>query len=181
MHQAGDIAPDPVLWTMHRNRTIQLWGANEQLHQQRRNQSHSSSTTRAKWNIIQHLLISLLHRTCYCKPNVIDMSWPPWAGVQREPINFLWQFICSFEFVLFSRSEWVNKQVKTDDRIPIAFDMEWPFTFQTGPGKSAVIQLCLDIDLCYVFHIAELKKLPASLVLLLTHDAVCLHGVNVKK
>lgn len=65
--------------------------------------------------------------------------------------------------------------------IPIAFDMEWPFTFQTGPGRTAVIQLCADIDLCYVFHIAELKKLPTALVQLLTHDKVLLHGVNVKK
>lgn len=65
--------------------------------------------------------------------------------------------------------------------IPIAFDMEWPFTFQTGPGKTAVIQLCADVDLCYVLHIAALKKLPAALVQLLTHDKVCLHGVNVKK
>lgn len=65
--------------------------------------------------------------------------------------------------------------------IPIAFDMEWPFTFQTGPGKTAVIQLCADIDLCYVLHVAELKKLPTTLVQLLTHDKVLLHGVNVKK
>lgn len=65
--------------------------------------------------------------------------------------------------------------------IPIAFDMEWPFTFQTGPGKTAVIQLCADVDLCIVLHIAALKKLPAALVQLLTHDKVCLHGVNVKK
>lgn len=65
--------------------------------------------------------------------------------------------------------------------IPIAFDMEWPFTFQTGPGKTAVIQLCANVDVCYVFHIAELKKLPAALVQLLTHDKVCLNGVNIKK
>lgn len=75
---------------------------------------------------------------------------------------------------------WVNKQ-KTKEMIPIAFDMEWPFTFQTGPGKTAVIQLCADIELCYVFHVAELKKLPTTLVQLLTHDKVLLHGVNVKK
>lgn len=75
---------------------------------------------------------------------------------------------------------WVNSQ-QTNEMIPIAFDMEWPFTFQTGPGKTAVIQLCADIDLCYVLHIAALKKLPAALVQLLMHDKVCLHGVNIKK
>lgn len=65
--------------------------------------------------------------------------------------------------------------------VPIGFDMEWPFTFTTGPGRTAVIQLCANVDLCYIFHVSELKKLPASLVILLTHDKVCLHGVNVKK
>lgn len=75
---------------------------------------------------------------------------------------------------------WVNEQ-ESKEMVPIAFDMEWPFTFQTGPGKTAVIQLCADIDLCYVLHVAELKKLPTTLVQLLTHNKVLLHGVNVKK
>lgn len=75
---------------------------------------------------------------------------------------------------------WVNKQ-ETNEMIPIAFDMEWPFTFQTGPGKTAVIQLCADVDVCYVFHLPNLKKLPAALIQLLLHDKVCLNGVNIKK
>ena len=59
--------------------------------------------------------------------------------------------------------------------------MEWPFTFQTGSGKTAVIQLCADINTCYVFHVYEFKKIPAVLVALLKHDKVILHGVNIKK
>lgn len=59
--------------------------------------------------------------------------------------------------------------------------MEWPFSFQTGPGKSAVIQLCADVDICYIFHLSDLKKLPAVLVALLNHDKVVCHGVNIKK
>lgn len=59
--------------------------------------------------------------------------------------------------------------------------MEWPFTFTTGPGRTAVIQLCAGLDICYVFHVYNLKKLPASLIQLLIHDKVCLHGVNIKK
>lgn len=68
----------------------------------------------------------------------------------------------------------------SDEIIPLSFDMEWPFNFQTGPGKSALIQICAKIDLCYLFHISQIKSLPASLVKLLTHDKVKLHGVNVK-
>lgn len=65
--------------------------------------------------------------------------------------------------------------------IPIAFDMEWPFSFQTGPGRTAVIQLCADVSICYVFHVHHLKRLPVALVNLLRHDKVILHGVNIKK
>lgn len=68
-----------------------------------------------------------------------------------------------------------------DKEIPIAFDMEWPFSFQTGSGKTSVIQLCADISVCYVFHVFELKRLPVALVSLLNHDKVILNGVNIKK
>lgn len=76
--------------------------------------------------------------------------------------------------------EWVNKQTDKS-KIPIAFDMEWPFSFKTGPGKSALIQVCADIQLCYLFHISELKKLPTALIQLISHSKVVLHGVNIKK
>lgn len=76
--------------------------------------------------------------------------------------------------------QWVNKQTDKE-KIPIAFDMEWPFSFKTGPGKSALIQVCADIKLCYLFHISELKKLPAALIQLISHPKVILHGVNIKK
>lgn len=59
--------------------------------------------------------------------------------------------------------------------------MEWPFTFQTGSGRTAVIQLCADVNLCYVLHVHDLKRMPAVLVALLKHDKVILHGVNIKK
>lgn len=76
--------------------------------------------------------------------------------------------------------QWVKQQAETVDVIPIAFDMEWPFSFQTGSGRTAVMQLCADINVCYVFHIFELKRLPAALWQLLNHDKVRLHGVNIK-
>lgn len=66
-------------------------------------------------------------------------------------------------------------------KVPIAFDMEWPFSYKFGSGKSAVIQLCADVNVCYVFQISNLKRLPAALMCLLYHKKVCLHGVNIKK
>ncbi|XP_073817220.1 WRN exonuclease [Musca autumnalis] len=75
--------------------------------------------------------------------------------------------------------QFVEKQ-PGDDLVPIAFDMEWPFSFKTGPGKSAVIQICADEKCCYIFQLTNLKKLPAALVALLKHKRVRLHGVNIK-
>lgn len=64
--------------------------------------------------------------------------------------------------------------------VPVAFDMEWPFSFQTGSGKSSVIQLCADTELCHVFHLTNVKKLPVALLELLTHPKIRTHGVNIK-
>ncbi|KAH8268079.1 hypothetical protein KR018_012463, partial [Drosophila ironensis] len=74
--------------------------------------------------------------------------------------------------------QWVEKQ--TDEIVPMAFDMEWPFSFQTGPGKSSVIQICVEENCCYVYQLTNLKKLPAALVALINHPKVRLHGVNIK-
>lgn len=59
--------------------------------------------------------------------------------------------------------------------------MECPFSFETGPGKTAVIQLCADINVVYVFHLTNIKKLPAALCILLKHDRIQLHGVDIEK
>ncbi|KAH8330434.1 hypothetical protein KR067_002546, partial [Drosophila pandora] len=74
--------------------------------------------------------------------------------------------------------QWVEKQ--KEDIVPMAFDMEWPFSFQTGPGKSSVIQICVDEKCCYIYQLTNLKKLPSALVALINHPKVRLHGVNIK-
>ncbi|XP_023161154.2 Werner Syndrome-like exonuclease [Drosophila hydei] len=75
--------------------------------------------------------------------------------------------------------QWVDKQTNAEI-VPMAFDMEWPFSFQTGPGKSSVIQICVDERCCYVYQLSKLKKIPAALVALINHPKVRLHGVNIK-
>lgn len=59
--------------------------------------------------------------------------------------------------------------------------MEWPWSFQTGSGKTALIQLCQNPDVCYLFQVFTYKRLPNSLVQLLEHDKVTLNGSCVKK
>ncbi|XP_033230238.1 Werner Syndrome-like exonuclease [Belonocnema kinseyi] len=69
----------------------------------------------------------------------------------------------------------------TEEKIvPIGFDLEWPFSFQTGSGKTALAQICLSEELCYLFHIYDILKLPTSFIMLLSHPKVKLVGVNIK-
>ena len=67
-----------------------------------------------------------------------------------------------------------------EEKVGVAFDMEWTFSFQTGPERTALIQVCIDLNECFLFHLPLLKKLPASLALFLNHPRVILHGVNIK-
>lgn len=67
-----------------------------------------------------------------------------------------------------------------DEKVGVAFDMEWTFSFKSGPEKTSLIQICVDLDECYLFHLPLLKKLPAGLSIFLNHPRVILHGVNVK-
>lgn len=64
--------------------------------------------------------------------------------------------------------------------VGVAFDMEWTFNFQSGPEKTSLIQVCVDFKECFLFHLPNLKKLPASLGVFLSHPRVRLHGVNIK-
>lgn len=68
-----------------------------------------------------------------------------------------------------------------DRIVPVGFDLEWPFSFQTGSGKTALAQICLNNSICYLIYVYSLKKLPASFVILLSHPKVKLVGVNIKK
>lgn len=70
--------------------------------------------------------------------------------------------------------------VEGDEMVGVAFDMEWTFNYQTGPEKTSLIQVCLELDECFLFHLPQLKKLPASMSAFLCHPRVRLHGVNIK-
>jgi werner syndrome-like exonuclease len=74
--------------------------------------------------------------------------------------------------------KFVNEQ--TTNVVPVGFDMEWPFNFSTGPQKTALIQLCAELDKCYLFHVTKLQKLPQSLMTFLNHSKIRWHGVNIK-
>ncbi|XP_006624334.2 Werner Syndrome-like exonuclease isoform X1 [Apis dorsata] len=76
----------------------------------------------------------------------------------------------------------IIKEVENSDHkeIIIGFDLEWPFNFHTGSGKTALAQICFNETICYLLHIYSLKKLPAAFVVFLSHPKVRLVGVNIK-
>ncbi|KAF7993174.1 hypothetical protein HCN44_006234 [Aphidius gifuensis] len=72
----------------------------------------------------------------------------------------------------------INKH--PDSIVPIGFDLEWPFSFQTGSGKTALAQVCVSKNTCHLFHIYKFEKLPLAFILLLSHPKVKLVGINIK-
>ncbi|XP_030760147.1 Werner Syndrome-like exonuclease [Sitophilus oryzae] len=68
----------------------------------------------------------------------------------------------------------------SDDHMVVGFDMEWSFNFQTGPDRTALIQISPTLDVCHLLHISELRSLPKGLVKFLEHPKVRLTGVNIK-
>uniref|UniRef100_A0A146MGD2 3'-5' exonuclease n=1 Tax=Lygus hesperus TaxID=30085 RepID=A0A146MGD2_LYGHE len=65
------------------------------------------------------------------------------------------------------------------NQLPLGFDLEWPFRYGQGSGKVALIQICPDESICYIFHVFYLKSLPKALILLLRHPKVRLTGLNI--
>lgn len=108
---------------------------------------------------------------------VIDTSGLPMVTYQGK-IHYLIDY-----FGIAEACDALIKQAderEGDEKIGVAFDMEWTFSFQTGPDKTSLIQLCIDMDDCYLLQLTKLKKLPATLSMFLNHPRVILHGVNIK-
>ncbi|EFN72228.1 Werner syndrome ATP-dependent helicase [Camponotus floridanus] len=92
-------------------------------------------------------------------------------------IQYITEFVdCAF--VCNNLTEEINRS--KEKVVPLGFDLEWPFSFQTGSGKTALVQICPDVNVCYLLHIYSLNKLPAAFVELLCHPKVMLVGVNIK-
>lgn len=106
--------------------------------------------------------------TILCKTYTIDLEKKDDSQILIYTEHFI---------VIFFRTE----IEKYDKIVPIGFDLEWPFSFQTGSGKTALAQICFSENICYLLHIYSLKKLPAAFVVLLSHPKVRLVGVNIKK
>lgn len=49
----------------------------------------------------------------------------------------------------------IAKLFPKDSKLVFGFDVEWPFTYKAGPsgGKVALIQMCPEERLCFLFHV----------------------------
>lgn len=63
----------------------------------------------------------------------------------------------------------------------IGFDTEWPVTYEKGKqARTALIQICLSTDRCYLFHVSCMPKFPGMLRKLLEIHSVLKVGLNVQ-
>ncbi|EFA11337.1 3'-5' exonuclease [Tribolium castaneum] len=100
----------------------------------------------------------------------------------RPPIQFKGKKIYIRDFIecALACDNLIKLADEAADVLVLGFDVEWPFSFQTGPGKAALIQISPDLDTCYLIQISDLKKLPKGLSVLLAHPKVRITGVNIK-
>ncbi|CAL1532666.1 unnamed protein product [Lymnaea stagnalis] len=67
-----------------------------------------------------------------------------------------------------------------EDKNIIGFDMEWPASYQKGfTDKTALIQLCVSEDSCFLFHVAAMCSVPKPLIDLILNPCVILVGLNI--
>ncbi|KAG5681091.1 hypothetical protein PVAND_010557 [Polypedilum vanderplanki] len=110
--------------------------------------------------------------------NLKDLKMIDYKG----KIHYLIDFITVAETFDRLNSE-INKMaesLETNEKIPVAFDMEWSFDYKSGAGKTAVIQICYDVKECYVVHMSKVQRVPAALTIFLKNEHIVLHGVNIK-
>ncbi|KAJ6516958.1 hypothetical protein DFH09DRAFT_1287885 [Mycena vulgaris] len=85
-------------------------------------------------------------------------------GVSPVEINEFPDIACSGVLGL------LREEDEDDTLVDIGFDMEWEFTTRigaSGPQKTALIQIAVD-KVVYLFYVYALKKLPGTLVTLLS-------------
>ncbi|NWT75808.1 WRN helicase, partial [Prunella himalayana] len=63
----------------------------------------------------------------------------------------------------------------------VGFDIEWPPSYTRGKmGKTAVIQMCVAQDKCYLFHVSPMAGFPKGLKRLLEDETIKKVGVGIE-
>ncbi|NXD30187.1 WRN helicase, partial [Spelaeornis formosus] len=63
----------------------------------------------------------------------------------------------------------------------VGFDIEWPPSYMKGKAaKTAVIQMCVGEDKCYLFHVSSMAGFPKGLKRLLEDETIKKVGVGIE-
>lgn len=90
------------------------------------------------------------------------------------------KYLREFHDVAETFDSLLNEVTHIEEDVPVSFDLEWSFDYKSGPYPTAVMQVCLDLNQCFIVQMSDLKKIPASLSAFLNHPKTILHGVNIK-
>ncbi|XP_068044358.1 LOW QUALITY PROTEIN: bifunctional 3'-5' exonuclease/ATP-dependent helicase WRN [Anomalospiza imberbis] len=67
------------------------------------------------------------------------------------------------------------------DGAAVGFDIEWPPSYTKGKmAKTAVIQICVAEDKCYLFHVSSMAGFPKGLKRLLEDETIKKVGVGIE-
>ncbi|XP_012532936.1 Werner Syndrome-like exonuclease [Monomorium pharaonis] len=134
--------------------------------------SETTGVRRSLRNLPQHLKEKLEQSKPEREPDIKTLP----------PIVFKGHIQCANDFYDCAQicDNLIQEVKRNEEIVPIGFDLEWPFSFQTGSGKTALVQICLEDNVCYLLYVYSLRKLPAAFVELLSHPKVKLVGVNIK-
>lgn len=60
--------------------------------------------------------------------------------------------------------------------------MQWVVVLgRKGRPKTSLIQICLNTEICYLFHVFHIQKLPEAFIKLMTHNNVVMHSNSITK
>uniref|UniRef100_A0AAZ3PG05 DNA 3'-5' helicase n=1 Tax=Oncorhynchus tshawytscha TaxID=74940 RepID=A0AAZ3PG05_ONCTS len=63
----------------------------------------------------------------------------------------------------------------------VGFDIEWPPSFTKGQKKKvALVQLCVSVEKCYLFHLSPMSRFPTGLKIFLEDETIRKVGVGIK-
>lgn len=75
----------------------------------------------------------------------------------------------------------ILSSLKSGKDMFIGFDSEWPVTYQKGKrARTALVQICLSEDKCYLFHVSCMAKFPVMLKKLIENQSIKKVGLNVE-
>ncbi|CAH1165016.1 unnamed protein product [Phyllotreta striolata] len=89
-------------------------------------------------------------------------------------------YLTEFFDIAQSCENLLDKARQSGDLLVLGFDLEWPFSYKTGPGRTATIQISPDDETCCIYHVSNIQRLPKGLSELLVRSNVRITGNCVK-